>query len=253
MIKIRRTSAPDCLDKPDHEFVEGDYKRGEVKTTLLDMQHGKCCYCERKISDLANTEREIEHYVPQSAFKDGNGNIRWHLANKWENLLCVCRSCNSSKGQQLPINSTTNDREIINPSYTDIDPEDHIGFSIDDYLISFKAQDNSPLGRSTIEKLGFRGRSDLFGEFRKIGVEIEITIMHLVNAYINNDVPAISSMTNELSRITSAHWPFASFKRKYIKKRMQELTSKRHRFKSVDGKSLDPFEVHINSGYDIET
>lgn len=252
MIMIRRTSCPDCLNKPDDEFVESDYKREEVKTALLDMHYGKCCYCERKISDLADTEREVEHYVPKSASKDENGDIQWHLANKWENLLCACRSCNSNKGWQPPFNSTTNEREIIDPSCADIDPEDHIGFIIDDNLIFFEEQDNSPLGCLTIEKLGFRERSDLFGEFRRVRLNIEETIMELVNACMSSDVTTISSKTKELSRITSAHQPFASFKRKYIQKRMQELNSKRQRFESLYGKSLDPLEVHINRGYDVE-
>ena len=252
MIRIQRKDCPGCLNKPDNEFVKNDCKREEVKTTLLSMQHGKCCFCERKISDLSATEREVEHYVPRSAFKDGNRKIQWRLANKWENLLYSCRSCNSSKGWQLPFNSTTNEREIIDPSCADDDPEDHIGFIVDDNLIYFAAQNNSRLGKSTIEKLGFQGRGDLFGELRRIRLNIEQTIMELVNAYMSNDVATVTSKTRELSRTTSAHHPFASFKRKYIWKRVQQLNSESGRFEAMYGKPLGPIEVHINTGYDIE-
>ena len=120
MIRVKRAPCPDCLEKRAIEFVEDDYKNEAVKSTLLTMQHGKCCYCERNLSDLPHTEREVDHYVPKSAFKDGNGNIQWHLANKWDNLLLSCRSCNSKKGAQPPYNKVTRQREIIDPSVTDV-------------------------------------------------------------------------------------------------------------------------------------
>ena len=253
MIKILRTSCPACLNKSNHEFVKKDYKREEVINALSGMQHGKCCYCERKINNLGSAERAVEHYIPKSAFKDVNGNFQWHLANKWENLLYACGSCTSSKGSQLPFNSTTGEREIIDPCYEEIDPEDHIDFLIDDNLIFFVERDESSLGRSTIEKLKLVERSDLFGEFRRIKLIIDKQIAELVNASMNNNITSVTSNTNELSRATSAHHPFAAFRRKYIAKRLRELNDQRPRFKAVYGKSFDRIEIDIHKGYETET
>lgn len=248
MIKIRRSDPPNCLVKPEEEFVKGDYKRADVKGSLSNMQHGKCCYCEKKISEI---EREVEHYIPKSAFKDGNGDIRWYLANKWENLLCVCRSCNSKKGDQHPINSITGDSTIINPSLEELDPEDHIDFIIDDFLVLFKEHDGSPLGRSTIEKLQFRERSDLFADYRLIKLDIDRLFMELVNASMSNDIAMVTSKTLELKRRTSAHCPFAGFQRKYINKRAQEVNTNKQKFTEAYGKPLNTIEVHICKGYDV--
>lgn len=252
MIKIHRSDPPECLVKSDDMFAKGDCRRPDVKYSLLGMQHGKCCYCERKISDLSDTEREVEHYVPKSALKDGAGNIQWYLANKWENLLYACRSCNSSKGKQHPIDSLTGDSMIINPSLEDLDPEDHIDFIIDDYLVLFAEKNNSSLGRSTIEKLKFHERSDLFSDFRRIKSDIDHTFMELVNASTSGDKATATSKLSELNRSTSAHRPFAAFQRNYIGKRAQELNDKRHMFTAIYGRPLDIIEVQINKGYDVE-
>lgn len=253
MINIRRTSCPVCLNKPEDEFVKNDCRKEEVINALSSMQHGKCCYCERKLNNLGRTEREVEHYIPKIAFGDRDGNIQWHLANKWDNLLYACRSCNSSKGQQLPFNSTTSEREIIDPCCKDIDPEDHIDFIIDDLFIFFVEQDGSSLGRSTIEKLKLDERSDLFGEFRRIKSIIDLQIVELVNAYMNHDTTSVTSNKNELSRATSAHLPFAAFQRKYIVKRLKELNNQRPKFEARYGMSFDEIEINIHKGYETET
>lgn len=188
MIEINRIDCPKCLQKQDHKFVEQDCRREEVIEALSKMQHQKCCYCERKLSEMGRTEREVEHYMPKSTFKDRDGNIKWHLANKWENLLWARRSCNSKKGSQLPFNNTTNEYEIIDPSCGSIDPENHIDFVVEGFFIVFKEKNGSPLGRSTIDKLKFRERTDLFSRFRKIKTEIQVHFMELTNALVDNDI-----------------------------------------------------------------
>ena len=100
MIKINRVNCPVSLNKDDSKFTEKDYKNEDVVKALLNMQYYKCCYCERDLKELSDSEIEGEHYSPRSSFKDQNGNIQWHLANKWENLLCVCRSCNLRKSEK---------------------------------------------------------------------------------------------------------------------------------------------------------
>lgn len=222
MIKINRIDCPECLQKPDHKFVEQDCKREEVTKALSKMQHAKCCYCERPLGELGSTEREVEHYMPRSTLKDRDGNIQWHLANKWENLLYVCPTCNSRKGSQPPFNKTTKKREIIDPSCGDIDPEDHIDFLVDGPYVTFKEKKKSPLGRSTINKLRLCERLDLHVKFRILMAEIELNFMHVINALVKDESIELTSQENELSKSMSANSPFAAFQRSFIAKRQKE-------------------------------
>src|SRR5438067_769588 len=42
------------------------YARDYVKRTLLERQHFKCCYCERR---LQRRDLHVEHFRPKSGFK----------------------------------------------------------------------------------------------------------------------------------------------------------------------------------------
>jgi len=253
MIKINRTVCPECLQKPAYKFVEQDCKRKEIIEALSKMQHGKCCYCERKL-EVGRTEREVEHYVPRSAFKDRYGNIQWHLANKWENLLYACRSCNSKKGSQLPFNNTTNECEIIDPSCGNIDPEDHIDFVVEGLFITFKGKNESPLGRSTIDKLKFTERGDLLSRLRKIKTEIEVHFMELTNALVDNNIIGLKHRRKELSRSMSAHCPFTAFQRNFIAKRLKELNENEiPKLKQQYGEDFERIEVHFLHGSETRT
>ena len=250
MIKIRRANRPASLDKPDHLFVKNDYKNNDVKGALLRMQYSKCCYCERDIGKLPKTEREVDHYVPRSAFKDSNGNIQWHSANQWGNLLYSCRTCNSKKGNKNPFKDG-NEREKIDPSVDDIDPEDHIDFVIEGIIISFKEKNGSLLGRTTIDNLKFDERIDLFGIFRRQAAELEVHFIDLINAITAEETAAITSLVNELSRVMSAHVPIAAFKRSFIRNRVRELNEEQiPRLERRYHRSYDRIEVHFPKGYE---
>lgn len=253
MIKIQRASCPECLSKPSSEFVESDYSKAEVKSALQNMQYGKCCYCERKLTHLASTEREVDHYKPKSEFKDENENILWHLANKWENLLYACSSCNSKKGSQSPFNSITGERKIIDPSYEDIDPEDHIDFKIDDYYITLVEREGSSLGRSTIDILKFYERPDLLGGFVKLKLEIEATFVNLTLEIINGGNVSITAIIRELWRATNANHEFTAFRRNFIAKCLQKLNEDiMPELEAQYRKSFNRIEVDIHKGHETE-
>jgi uncharacterized protein (TIGR02646 family) len=61
----------------------------KIFNALFSCFHGKCAYCEQ-IAPLT-----IEHIFPKSA----------HPARmfRWNNLLPVCRNCNSSRGEAMPL------------------------------------------------------------------------------------------------------------------------------------------------------
>ncbi len=252
MIKIRREGCPTSLNKSG-QFTEADCSKPDVTDALLRMQHGKCCYCERDLAELAKPEREVEHYTPKSNFKDKAGNIQWHLANKWGNLLCSCRSCNSNKGTQLPLNPESGQLEIIDPSSDGTDPEEHIGFLVDDLLIVFVEKNGSKLGRSTIDKLGLFKRHDLYAHFRKTRLQIDQALIELVNAAMDKKTDTVKSKISELSRATSAHLPFAAFRRSFIERRIQEINDSIPAFEAHYGKTFDKLQVSILKGYETLT
>src|SRR5262245_28463174 len=102
MIRIRRLSAPRILQKKAQEWRRKllaaksksereraleKYRHVEVKRTLVSMFHGKCAYCESKITHV--DYGHIEHYRPKSG-KNG----RPDLTFAWTNLLLACGVCN---------------------------------------------------------------------------------------------------------------------------------------------------------------
>ena len=252
MIKINRVSCPPSLNKDDSEFVEKDYKKEAVVTALLQMQYYKCCYCERDLKDLSTTEREGEHYSPRSSFKDQNGIIKWHLANKWENLLYVCRTCNSKKLETPPFNKDSGEREIIDPTCPDIDPEDHSDFIIDDIVICFKETDGSALGDSTIEKLKFSNRLDLLKRFRKINKIIEGKFVDIVNALTSDNQHETDSLIKELSQRMNADKEFAAFSRNAIRKTQNQMNSVSiPKLEQHDERSYGRIDIVFPTGYEI--
>ena len=67
-----------------------------VKGELAAMQHNKCCYCEKREEQAKY--RDVEHYRPKSLY--------WWLAWTWENLLFICKDCNSDhKRNHFPLES----------------------------------------------------------------------------------------------------------------------------------------------------
>ena len=223
MIKIRRAQRPPSLQKASIDFVRNDYRNDDVKEALLEMQNKKCCYCEKDLSRLSSTEIEVDHYVPKISYKDRDGNIQWYLANAWENLLYACRTCNNRKRSKNPFNERTNQREILDPTYNNIDPEEHIDFVDDDLLPFYK--DVTPLGRSTIDKLELADRADLYGTFRILRKILEAKFIDLINAIIDGSNTQIEAEKKEIERAMSAHVPFTCFTRKFVKKRTDQLNT----------------------------
>lgn len=52
---------------PDFEFKSSIYGHDSVKTALRTMQHGKCCFCEAKITHISYGD--VEHYRPKGGHK----------------------------------------------------------------------------------------------------------------------------------------------------------------------------------------
>lgn len=75
--------------KPKNKYT--DYRN--------DLKHdfcGRCAYCNLS-DDSITTPFEIDHFVPQMAFKD----IRPELMTDYNNLIYSCKKCNNAKRGQF--------------------------------------------------------------------------------------------------------------------------------------------------------
>src|SRR5258708_996344 len=66
------------------------YASDNVKRTLLERQHYKCCYCERRLQKF---DLQVEHFRPKRGFRQGASQTKdehpgyYWLAYSWDNLL----------------------------------------------------------------------------------------------------------------------------------------------------------------------
>ncbi|HFK5505154.1 hypothetical protein [Elizabethkingia anophelis] len=72
------------------------YSDKNVRKLLIQMFHGKCAYCESKITAIYNGD--IEHFRPKGEIKEVNPTKPGYfwLASEWENLLFACPFCNQT-------------------------------------------------------------------------------------------------------------------------------------------------------------
>ena len=82
------------------------YRSAQVKDALKEIQHDKCCYCERRV---APSEGQVDHFRPKGAFRQSkNDRNKEHpgyywLAYQWDNLVLACRTCNLKKSDYFPL------------------------------------------------------------------------------------------------------------------------------------------------------
>ncbi|MBM4032553.1 MAG: hypothetical protein FJ291_12315 [Planctomycetes bacterium] len=68
-----------------------------MKKALIAMQHGKCCFCESKITHI--TYGDVEHFRPKAGYRQQpDEQLRrpgyYWLAYEWSNLFLACELCN---------------------------------------------------------------------------------------------------------------------------------------------------------------
>ena len=215
MIKINRANRPPMLARG--RSVDNPHCHKEVVETLYTMQHGKCCYCEKKILKEGN-EQAIEHFRPQGR------NHFPELKNEWTNLLHVCANCNGKKSEQFPVDAKNNPL-IINPSEPSVDPEDHFDFEVDDKEdITFgriKAKSNSVLAKTTIEVIGLdlvarrHDRCSIFNDLFK--AYMEIVLANQAKDEITKD-----QKIKAFEAFLGANNPYAAFARTFARKKNLE-------------------------------
>jgi uncharacterized protein (TIGR02646 family) len=134
MIGVPRLPKPTILHRKERVWLEDlleartkeetkrasqKYRHKAIRDALERMFHGKCAYCESRITHVSYAN--IEHYRPQATFA--------LLTFDWDNLLLACTVCNSSryKGDRFP--GDDQGGPPINPCADS--PEDHFEFRYD--------------------------------------------------------------------------------------------------------------------------
>jgi uncharacterized protein (TIGR02646 family) len=167
-------------------FDDGIYGHATVKQALIDAQHGKCCFCERKTGQ----DGDVEHFRPKAGCRQTaksrllRPGYYW-LAYDWENLLLSCSACNQRHKQNLFPLTNSNQRAtchtddtaqetslLLHPAQQD--PEQYIGFRKE---IPFAINGN-PTGKATIKALGLD--REILNEVRRDHLDKLITLRQLV-------------------------------------------------------------------------
>jgi uncharacterized protein (TIGR02646 family) len=77
------------------------YSDKSVRKLLAKMFHGKCAYCESKITAIYNGD--IEHFRPKGEINEVNPTKPGYfwLASDWDNLLFACPFCNQTNTHEF--------------------------------------------------------------------------------------------------------------------------------------------------------
>jgi uncharacterized protein (TIGR02646 family) len=152
----------DSYDRGTAQFTFDSkiYGHSSVKKMLIEAQHGKCCFCESKITHVQYGD--VEHFRPKAGYRQhpedplGRPGYYW-LAYEWRNLYLACQLCNQRfKRNMFPLKDATHrclnhrgDLTKEQPLFIDpgiMDPEAHIEFSRE----QVKARNGSLEGKATI-------------------------------------------------------------------------------------------------------
>jgi hypothetical protein len=160
-------------------FNAGIYGAASVKAALGTAQHGKCAFCESRVTHIAYGD--VEHYRPKAGHRQTDGDpLRqpgyYWLAYRWSNLLFACQICNQRfKKNLFPLKDPARralshhhdlkaeEPLLIDPARTT--PSVHLRFR-EEYAF---ARRSSLIGETTIELLGLN-RPELV-EFRRDRLE----------------------------------------------------------------------------------
>lgn len=200
-----RKKTDDC--KQAGRFLDEGNIWSRIKQIYMDLQGGKCGYCERRFSTGAASkiEHDVEHFRPKSSikawpatgsklsypFSTGGANTSGYYLLAYEpgNYLASCKKCNSTyKGSYFPIGAATRQvtaglsdslkKEkafLIYPiGSDDADPESLIGFT---GLLPFPAKSSGEgmrCARVTIDFFDLALREELLRERAEVVMTVYV-------------------------------------------------------------------------------
>lgn len=146
------------------DFDAAIYAHPTVKTALIGLQNGKCCFCQGMVTDTSYGD--IEHFRPKGGYQQTKDQplqkpgYYW-LAYDFSNLFFACQKCNEVyKRNYFPLADESKrasssvqdyrkeDSLILHPEWDN--PETHITFVGE----MVKAKDDSVKGVETIKRTG---------------------------------------------------------------------------------------------------
>ncbi|MGF7218255.1 uncharacterized protein (TIGR02646 family) [Spirosoma lacussanchae] len=150
--------------KTNFVFQKSIYGHVSVKTTLKQLQHSKCCFCETHISHVLHGD--VEHFRPKAGYQiDEHQPLQkpgyYWLAYDFANLFFCCQICNQVyKKNYFPLADESRragshrddyreeDSLILHPALDNID--DHLIFEAE----IIKPKNGSRQGAETIKRTG---------------------------------------------------------------------------------------------------
>jgi uncharacterized protein (TIGR02646 family) len=180
--------------------AQNRYRHSEVKTSLDAMFHGKCAYCESKITTV--TYGQIEHFYPKGQYVE--------RTFRWDNLLLSCDLCNNvhHKGTKFPLDADGRPL-LINP--TNITPEVHLQFSWDHVATLACVYGRDQCGNETVQTFDLNGIKDR-KELLKTRSKYVHSLMALIKLAEQGNEEAISFLHDACA----SDAPYAAFARACI-------------------------------------
>jgi uncharacterized protein (TIGR02646 family) len=249
MIQIKRPNAPahslqpgntnDALEairkiaksgKPRSDDFLPLWGREDVRQALWDMQHRKCCYCER-VRD-SNRESDIEHFRPKALVTGAGLDHKgyWWLAYTWSNLFFSCRHCNQEyKRNHFPIPQEdsrakleNDDLKKENPLLIDPcedDPETMLAYdwAAGDGLVWVQTRQQSEKGERTIKLLGLN-RDELLRERANLVSFLRDVVMYMHAGQRLGKDEWVQDAADKIRIETASERPFAGFRRDFFRR-----------------------------------
>jgi uncharacterized protein (TIGR02646 family) len=201
-------------------FDAAIYAHPTVKDALKTAQHGKCAFCESRITHVQHGD--VEHFRPKKGVLRGGLLLRpgyYWLAYDWDNLLLSCQICNQrhkrntfplqkgSRRARSHLGSIAKEKPVfIHPAQEDptldIAFREHVPY----------ARNGSSRGRRTIAGLGLSRRELMEERERHLG-----TIKRLQEAALKLQPGSLrDEILAHLRRATEDHEPFAAMVRAFL-------------------------------------
>jgi uncharacterized protein (TIGR02646 family) len=218
LIRLRALSATGFKS---HDFRKSIFGSPEVKARLWEMQHCKCCYCER---EYERRHSDVEHFRPktEAVRADGRKDLGyWWLAYRFDNLYFGCLICNRLKGSHFPLRAgaraliaegdpheVAEQSLLIDPGFED--PEEHLTFVwIPGRGYEIAPRNGSERGKKTIEVLKL-DRDDL-AEFRRAHYQKVLQPVLEQFAIAQNEATskAVAQVRKVARALAAADTPFA--------------------------------------------
>lgn len=185
------------------------YCHPEVEFALEELFHGKCAYCEKKLTRIL-----VDQFRPKAGAvgleREYSPDHYWWLAYEWFNIYSVCDSCNSSKGPKFPVEGPRasllvrkqelemEQRLLLDPCSDN--PEEHLAFDKDGRVMGLTQR-----GQVTVDLLNLNGdyliaaRSELARTL--LNLTRELDLVHKQRSGLVLDPPRMRGIHGTLSSL----------------------------------------------------